>query len=139
MKKTEFEQISSPQPYRGGRMNSILVVDDQSSIRRMLCVTLGRSFQVIEADHGLAALVAVKQYQPRMVLLDIMMPGELDGLQVLDAIKSDRQTRSILVAMMSARGQASDSEEARARGADAYFIKPFSPIQVVTWVRSQLN
>ena len=120
-------------------MNNILVVDDQADIRRMLFVVLGRAFQVVEAEHGAAALVAVKRYHPQMVLLDIMMPGELDGLQVLDAIKSDPQTRSTLVAMMSARGQPNDAEEARKRGADAYFIKPFSPTQVVTWVRSHLN
>ena len=120
-------------------MKSILIVDDQATIRRILSVTLGRAFQVIEADDGAGALIAIQRFQPRLVLLDIMMPGELDGLQVLDAIKSNLQTRSILVAMMSARGQPSDAEDARARGADAYFIKPFSPNQVVTWVRTHFS
>ncbi len=120
-------------------MNNILVVDDQAEIRRMLFVVLGRAFQVLEADHGVAALEAVKRYRPQMVLLDIMMPGEMDGLQVLDAIKADPQTRNILVAMMSARGQPDDAEEARQRGADTYFIKPFSPTEVVAWVRNSLK
>jgi CheY-like chemotaxis protein len=73
------------------------------------------------------------------VLLDVMMPGEVDGLQVLDAIKSNPQTKDILVAMVTARGQVADGDDARKRGADAYFIKPFSPLQVVAWVRSKLT
>ena len=120
-------------------MRSILVVDDHPDIRRLLSVVLGKSAQIIEAENGLEALEAIKKHQPKIVLLDVMMPGDMDGLQVLQAIKSNPQTRDTLVAMISARGQDADSEEARARGADAYFIKPFSPLQVVTWVQSQLN
>jgi CheY-like chemotaxis protein len=60
-------------------------------------------------------------------------------MQVLDAIKSDPKTRDILVAMISARAQTVDHDEARRRGADAYFIKPFSPLQVVAWVRSHMS
>jgi CheY-like chemotaxis protein len=76
---------------------------------------------------------------PKGLLLDVMMPGEMDGLQVLDAIKADSQTRETLVAMITARGQAADHDEGRRRGADAYFIKPFSPLQVVSWVRSHVK
>ena len=68
-----------------------------------------------------------------------MMPGEMDGLQVLDAIKADPATRDILVAMVTARGQAADSDDARIRGADAYFIKPFSPRKVAGWLLSHLT
>lgn len=117
----------------------VLVVDDQVDIRRMLCVALGRAFQVVEAGDGAAALAAMYRYQPRIVLLDVMMPGEIDGLQVLDAIKSDPQCQHIKVAMISARGQVTDTEFASAHGADAYFIKPFSPTQVATWVRSHFS
>jgi CheY-like chemotaxis protein len=60
-------------------------------------------------------------------------------LQVLETIKADPDTRDILVAMITARGQVADHDDARARGAAAYFIKPFSPLQVMTWVRSHLK
>jgi len=60
-------------------------------------------------------------------------------LQVLDAIKADPATRHTLVAMVTARGQTADGDDARKRGADAYFIKPFSPLQVVAWVRSHVQ
>jgi CheY-like chemotaxis protein len=120
-------------------MNYILIVDDHADIRRLLSITLGKQYEVIEADNGAAALQAVRKHQPVAVLLDVMMPGELDGLQVLDAIRQDTKTRNTLVAMLTARGQQADRDEARLRGADAYFIKPFSPLQVVTWLRERLK
>jgi DNA-binding response OmpR family regulator len=58
---------------------------------------------------------------------------------VLDAIKADPQLHDTLVAMVTARGQVADGDDARKRGADAYFIKPFSPLQVVAWVREHLK
>jgi CheY-like chemotaxis protein len=120
-------------------MTKILIVDDHSDIRRLLAITLGKEYELLEAQDGLGALEAVRRHHPKIVLLDVMMPGEMDGLQVLEAIKTNPQYADILVAMITARGQASDSDGARERGADAYFIKPFSPLQVVAWVRDQLK
>lgn len=120
-------------------MNTILIVDDHSDIRRLLSITLGKEFKILEAEDGVSALAAVRHHHPKVVLLDVMMPGEIDGLQVLEAIKADPLTKDILVAMITARGQVADHDEARERGADAYFIKPFSPLQVVTWVRNHLR
>lgn len=119
-------------------MSPVLIVDDHPVIRRLLSVTLGNDYEVLEAADGIGALEVVRQHHPKVVLLDVMMPGVMDGLQVLDAIKSDPLTCDILVAMVSARGQAADAEDARRRGADAYFIKPFSPMQVLAWVRGRL-
>ncbi|WP_114972293.1 response regulator [Rhodoferax ferrireducens] len=119
-------------------MPQILIVDDQAVIRRLLSITLGQDYEILEAEDGLGALEAIRRHHPKVVLLDVMMPGTLDGLQVLDAIKGNPLTRDILVAMVTARGQAADSDDARQRGADAYFIKPFSPRQVLAWVRSKL-
>lgn len=120
-------------------MPYILIVDDHADIRRLLSITLGKQYDIIEADNGTAALYAVRKYRPVAILLDVMMPGEIDGLQVLDAIKADAHTRNTLVAMVTARGQQADRDEAERRGADAYFIKPFSPLQVVSWMREHLK
>lgn len=118
-------------------MRKILIVDDHSDIRRLLTITLGREYQILEAEDGSSALEEVRRHHPDVVLLDVMMPGEMDGLQVLDAIKADPRTKGTIVAMVTARGQVADGDEARRRGADAYFVKPFSPLQVVSWVREQ--
>ena len=120
-------------------MSSILIVDDQSDIRRLLNVTLGKQYTILEAEDGVSAMEAIRRYHPSLVLLDVMMPGEIDGLQVLEEIKGNPQTQDILVAMITARGQSAHSDEARRRGADAYFIKPFSPLQVISWVKGKLK
>ena len=120
-------------------MPHILIVDDQPEIRLLLKVTLCKHFTVLEAHDGASALESIRQQAPQIVLLDVMMPGGMDGLQVLDAIKSNPQTKEIVVAMVSARGQISDQEEAKRRGADAYFVKPFSPLQLVAWARSKVT
>lgn len=120
-------------------MTQILIVDDHSDIRRLLSVTLGKGFSIREAEDGVTALDIIRRDPPQVMLLDVMMPGELDGLAVLDVIKSDPKTSHILVAMLTARGQAVDGENARSRGADAYFVKPFSPLQVVSWVKGKVK
>ena len=117
----------------------VLIVDDHADIRRLLSISLAKECRVLEAENGAAALEAVRRYHPRVVLLDIMMTGELDGLQVLEAIKGHAATSDILVAMVSARGQVTDHDAARVRGADAYFVKPFSPLQLVNWVHDKLE
>lgn len=120
-------------------MSTILIVDDHEDIRRLLRLTLGKGFTILEAEDGTGAMDLVRRHHPRLVLLDVMMPGEMDGLQVLDAIKADPDNSDIVVAMLTARGQVVDGDDARRRGADAYFVKPFSPLQVVSWVKDKLK
>jgi CheY-like chemotaxis protein len=120
-------------------MKKVLIVDDHTDIRRLLSITLGKEYEIMEAEDGVGALESIRRHRPQIVLLDVMMPGEMDGLQVLDAIKADPHLRDTLVAMVTARGQLADGDDARKRGADAYFIKPFSPLQVVAWVREHLK
>ena len=119
-------------------MIPVLIVDEHSDIRRLLSITLGKEFEVLEAEDAASALEAVRLHHPKVILLDVMMPGKMNGLQVLEAIKTNPQTQDILIAMISARGQVADHDDARKRGADAYFVKPFSPLQVAAWVRSKV-
>ena len=117
----------------------ILVVDDNADIRRLLAITLGSRYEVILAEDGKSALQAMRDHSPHAVLLDSMMPGELDGLQVLQAIRSDWQLKNTVVAMITARGQSADQMVGLALGADAYFVKPFSPLKIMTWVQESLK
>jgi len=114
-------------------MKHILIADDHAEIRRLLVVTLQRKFEVTTADNGIAALQLARKLSPSAILLDVMMPGELDGFQVLQAIKSDPATCRIRVALLTARCQQKDIELARALGANKFFVKPFSPLQILQW------
>lgn len=119
-------------------MRKIVLVDDHADIRRLIRITLGKTFNVFEAEDGASGLELVRQHRPDLVVLDIMMPGELDGLKVLDAIKADPELLHTRVIMVTARGQQQDYELGMSLGADAYFIKPFSPLELLTRVRELL-
>jgi CheY-like chemotaxis protein len=119
-------------------MTKILLVDDHSVIRQLIRVTIGKTFEVLEAEDGKTALDIVRRQKPDLVVLDVMMPGEMDGLQVLDAIKGDPLLKHTRVIMVTARGQACDYDDGLRRGADAYFIKPFSPLQLVAAIKETL-
>jgi CheY-like chemotaxis protein len=117
----------------------ILVVDDNPDIRRLLRLSLEKPYVVIEGDDGNAALRLAEQHRPSLILLDIMMPGAMDGLQVLEALKKSPELRHIPVAILTARGQTSDFEFGMQKGADAYFIKPFSPLLLLQWITKKLG
>ena len=117
----------------------ILLVDDEPTLIKFLGEYLeGQEMDVVTANNGPEALRTAFKEQPDLVVLDIMMPGPLDGMQVLDAIKADPELVNTRVIMVTAKGQASDYEAGMARGADAYFIKPFSPLQLVACIKETL-
>jgi len=115
----------------------LLIVDDVGEVRKLLRLTLGYGiYQMYEADNGKDALQLAKSLVPDVMVLDVMLPGEMDGFGVCEAIKQDDKLKSIFVVLLSARGQKEDLEEGRRVGADAYIVKPFSPnhlIEVVEW------
>ena len=120
-------------------MKKIALVDDHADIRRLIRITLGKNYEVFEAEDGASGLALIRQQRPDLAVLDVMMPGTLDGLQLLDAIKADPQLAHTRVIMVTARGQASDREAGMQRGADAYYIKPFSPLQLAAAIRELLG
>lgn len=120
-------------------MKTILIVDDQADIRRLISLTLGRQYSLQEAGDGATAISMVETSRPDAVILDVMMPGGLDGFDVLAKIKSDESTRSICVVMLTAKGQASDIDSAIIKGADAYLIKPFSPLQLTRLLQEHIG
>lgn len=110
----------------------ILIVDDQSELRKLIRMTLEPlDCDLHEAASGLEALAKVRTLRPAVVILDVMLPGGLDGYQVCQAIKSDPKTQQIRVIMVTARGQKTDIEEGQRVKADCYLVKPFSPMQLI--------
>lgn len=116
-------------------MTKILIADDQPEIRRLLSITFGKGFELLEAEDGISAVTLAKRNRPDIVILDVMMPGALDGLQVLDTLKADTNLTQTRVILVTARGQSSDYEEGMRRGADDYFIKPFSPLKLMNRIK----
>ncbi len=114
-------------------MKKILIVDDHADIRRLIRMTLEfEDYDIREAADGQAALRLAQEFRPDLVLLDVMMPGPLSGLDVCRRLRVDvAGGEGPRVVMLSARGQASDREAGLQAGADAYLVKPFSPLQLI--------
>ena len=122
-------------------MKKILIVDDQSEVRELVEVTLRIGpYEILQASSGDEALTIARSERPDLVLLDVMMPNSsVDGFDVCRQIKSDPATRNISVVMITARGQEADLEIGRQAGADDYFTKPFSPLQLMNKVEEILG
>jgi two-component system phosphate regulon response regulator PhoB len=113
-------------------MKKILIVEDHPDIRKLIRMTLEfDNYEIYEADDGVSGLELVASMRPDLILLDVMMPGELDGLQVCNRIKSDPATAHCKVVLLSARGHSKDREAGEKSGADLYLVKPFSPLKLI--------
>ena len=120
-------------------MKRVLIVEDQPDIRKLIHMTLEfEEFEIHEAADGAFGLNLARATMPDVVLLDVMMPGELDGLQVCQRLKADDATRHIKVVLLTARGQARDREAGKLAGADEYLVKPFSPLQLIETIERLL-
>jgi len=115
----------------------ILIVEDQADICKLIRMTLEfGDFEIHEAHDGETGLNMARAIRPQVMLLDVMMPGLLDGYQVCARIKQDPDLKHIQVVMLTARGQATDLEAGAAAGADAYLVKPFSPLELIERVET---
>ena len=115
---------------------TILVVDDEPNIAELIELYLSREgFQVVKAGSGEAAVRAVAEHRPRLVVLDIGLP-DIDGLEVCRRL---RQTSTIPVIFLTARDSEVDRVVGLELGADDYVTKPFSPPEVVARVKAVLR
>ena len=113
----------------------ILVVDDEIYILHILEFSLSmEGYEVITASDGNGAVQKLKECDPDMVVLDVMMPG-LDGYGVCREIRADEHARSIPVILLSAKGRTVDREAGLEAGADDYIVKPFSPRHLLERIR----
>ncbi|MFG6447868.1 response regulator transcription factor [Roseateles sp. BYS180W] len=117
-------------------MKKVLIVEDQEEIRELIRVTLEfEDYDISEAPNGDTGWLEIQRLRPDLVLMDVMMPGQLDGLAVCQRVKADPSLAATRVVMLTARGQLANQEEGRQAGADEYLVKPFSPaelLQVIT-------
>lgn len=113
-------------------MAKILIVDDHPHILRLLERELaGEAHEVVTALTGEEALRKIREEQPALVVLDVMLPGK-DGLEVLQEVKADPDTRATVVILLTARDHASEVTHGLQLGADWYVTKPFGPGEIAT-------
>jgi DNA-binding response OmpR family regulator len=108
--------------------HKVMVVDDNADIRKMLRLALDTEFDVSEAQDAVTAWTMIRFDPPHAAVLDVMMPGCMNGLQLCEQIKSDPAFQSMYVVMATACGRPADEAYALAVGANAYYVKPFSPL-----------
>lgn len=107
-------------------MKKILIVDDQVDVQKLLAIVLSRKDrQLFYAASGEEAIAIARAEIPDLILLDVMMPGGMDGYQAARILKSEDATCGCPIIAMTARAQEEDRQEAFAAGADAYVSKPF--------------
>lgn len=114
----------------------VLIVDDEKHIRELLAIYLQQAgFQVSEAIHGADALYKLKECNPTIIILDLMMPV-LNGMETCKQI---RQQSTVPIIMLTSRTQEHDRILGLDMGADDYVAKPFNPLEVVARVKAVLR
>jgi two-component system nitrogen regulation response regulator NtrX len=119
-------------------MASVLIVDDEPNIRRMVGALLGaEGYDVRDASDGVTGLTRARESEPDVVLLDLMMPGELDGLATLAQLRE--AAPDVPVVMMSGRAGLADAVKATKLGAFNFLEKPLSPESVLLALSAALE
>lgn len=122
-----------------GTKPAVLVVEDEASQREILVYNLeAEGYEVRQADSGDAALELAQEERPDLILLDWMLP-EVSGIEVCRRLKAVAQTRSIPVIMISARAEEVDRVRGLETGADDYVVKPYSVVELMARIRTQLR
>ena len=117
---------------------SVLVVDDEASIVLSLEFLMKQAgYRVRVANDGEAALAAIAEDPPDLILLDAMMPKR-DGFDVCQTVRADPNLSNVRIIMLTAKGRDVERDKGLALGADDYITKPFSTREVVDRVKHQL-
>ncbi|MEM8824834.1 MAG: phosphate regulon transcriptional regulator PhoB [Pseudomonadota bacterium] len=118
---------------------AVLVVEDEAPQREVLVYNLeAEGYQVAQATSGDAALDLAREDAPDLILLDWMLP-EVSGIEVCRRLKSRSETRNIPVIMISARSEEVDRVRGLETGADDYVVKPYSVVELMARIRTQLR
>lgn len=115
----------------------ILVVEDEESIRRFITLNLNAAgFLVGDAASGEEALEKLKSFVPKVVVLDLMLPG-ISGLEVCQKIRETMLETFVI--MLTAKGQDTDKILGLEIGADDYMVKPFNPLELIARIKAVLR
>ena len=108
----------------------VLIVDDEAHVRllieRLLEDYEDDGVQILSAADGNEGLQKIRDHQPQLVFLDIMMPG-MNGFEVCRVVKQELALEDVYIVILTAKGQKQDAQLGSDAGADSYMTKPFSP------------
>ena len=135
--------MSANQIYSGDDANAskakILVVDDDPLMRRIVVQSLGRStYDIVEAESGVAGVECAIEQHPDLILLDVMMP-EMDGFEVIRRLRAHPRTQSVPIILLTALGEMTEKVHGMQLGADDYMTKPFDPRELRARVQTHLK
>jgi DNA-binding response OmpR family regulator len=120
----------------------ILIVDDEPHLRTLIQQALEEleddGVDLLTAGNGEEALETIREEQPNLVFLDVMMPKQ-NGFDVCNIVKKDLGLRHIHVILLTAKGQEFDRQRGQEVGADLYMTKPFDPDALLAQARSVLG
>src|SRR5918999_6422210 len=118
-----------------GVLATVLICEDEPSLRELIKVSLDGPYQFAEAADGEEALEAARALKPDVVILDVMMPRR-SGLEVLAELRRDEELAATRVIVLTA--QPATRDEALREGADLVMVKPFEPEQIASAVEEVL-
>jgi CheY-like chemotaxis protein len=115
-------------------MKKILIVDDSNEVRQLVKATLGvGEYRVFEASSGIKAVEMARKDKPDLIIMDIVMPGGMDGIEAIRKIKEIPEIEDCKIIILSGSGM-NRIQEGYDAGACDYFIKPFSPLNLISKV-----
>jgi two-component system alkaline phosphatase synthesis response regulator PhoP len=118
---------------------TILVVDDEQDLLDLIEYNLKKEgFAVIKAENGLEGIKAAKEHKPDLILLDIMMP-KMDGLEVCNQIRQDKEIKKTPIIFLTARGDEKTEVEGLNSGGDDYITKPISTTKLMSRIKAVLR
>jgi len=106
--------------------NNILIVEDDEKLRSTLIELLEPYYNIVSTDNGESVLALVDRHKPKVIILDIMLSGFMDGFSVLRLLKQDDRFLDTPVIIISAYGQESQIQTGLSLGANDYIVKPFN-------------
>jgi CheY-like chemotaxis protein len=119
----------------GGSLATVLICDDEPSLRELIRISLDGPYRFVEAEDGESSLEIARRERPDIVILDMMMPRG-NGLEVLNALRQEPELADTPVIVLTA--QPAIREQALQEGADIVMVKPFEPEQITAAVEGVL-
>ncbi|ABE49549.1 response regulator receiver domain protein (CheY-like) [Methylobacillus flagellatus KT] len=120
-------------------LRKILIIEDQEDVRKLIHMSLGNDrYTIHEASNGDTGLALAEQLKPDLILMDIMMPGIMNGYQICGILKEREDFKNTKIIFLTARAQEQDMVDGYRSGCDEYLVKPFSPIRLAEIVDSLL-